>query len=193
MAVEQSESGVAASTRVAQTVPGTVPIGADFARDFAERWQQAWNARVPERVTALCTEDVCWEDPMTERPERGRQAVADYLRELWRAFPDLTFDWPEGPAAYYETAKLALHWHVTGTMLGPLEPPGFAATGRRIDLDGIDLLELRDGLVCAYTGLFDTRKVAQQVGALPAPGSPGERLAVGLQRLGVAVTRRLGR
>jgi hypothetical protein len=140
-------------------------------------------------VTALCTEDVAWDDPLTDRPERGRAAVAAYLGEVWRAFPDLTFTWPEGPYASFDGVRLALHWHVTGTMLGEMSP-GFAPNGRRAAFDGVDLLELRDGLVCAYQGFFDVRGVGQQVGILPAAGSAGERIAVRLQR---AQTRLRGR
>jgi steroid delta-isomerase-like uncharacterized protein len=154
-----------------------------YARDFADRWQKAWNSRVPEQVTSLCTEDVVWDDPLTERPERGRAAVAEYLRGVWRAFPDLEFSWPEGPYASFDSDRLALHWHLTGTMLAEMDPPGFAPTGRRAELDGVDMLELRDGLVCAYTGFFDARGVAQQIGVMPASGSTGERVAVALQRL----------
>jgi steroid delta-isomerase-like uncharacterized protein len=165
-------------------------VAEQFARDFAARWQDAWNSCVPERVTELCTEDVSWEDPMTERPERGRPAVAEYLRSLWRAFPDLRFTWPEGPYTAFDKTKLACHWSVTGTMLGPMDPPGFAPSGRRIELDGVDLLELRDGLVCAYAGFFDARSVAQQVGVLPKPGSRAERLGVRVQRLTARVSRR---
>jgi steroid delta-isomerase-like uncharacterized protein len=164
--------------------------GERVARDFADRWQRAWNSREADQVSALCTEDVSWEDPLTERPVRGRAAVAEYLRSVWRAFPDLTFTWPEGPFASFEGVKLALHWRVTGTMLGPMDPPGFAPTGRRIQLDGIDLLELRDGLVRGYQGFFDVQTVAQQVGAAPARGSQTERVAVGAQRLLAAIERR---
>jgi steroid delta-isomerase-like uncharacterized protein len=167
--------------------------GERFARDFADRWQKAWNARVPEQVTALCTEDVSWEDPLTEQPGRGHEAVAEYLRSVWRAFPDLEFLWPEGPYASFHGVKLALHWRVKGTMLGALDPPGFAPTGKRFELEGVDLLGLEDGLVHAYTGFFDVRSVAQQVGALPAPGSRGERVAVGLQRAAVRIGRRARR
>jgi steroid delta-isomerase-like uncharacterized protein len=168
----------------------TAAPGETFARDFADRWQKAWNSRVPEQVTALCTDDVSWEDPLTERPERGRQAVAEYLRAVWRAFPDLEFTWPEGPYASFDGIKLALHWRVTGTLLGRLDPPGFAPSGKHFELDGIDLLELQDGLVHRYEGFFDVRGVAQQVGVLPAPGSRGERIAVGLQRLQVRLGKR---
>jgi steroid delta-isomerase-like uncharacterized protein len=158
-----------------------VAAGEQFARHFADRWQKAWNSHVPEQVTELCTEDVVWDDPLTERPERGRAAVAEYLRDVWRAFPDLTFSWPEGPYASFAGVRLALHWHVTGTLLGEMSP-GFAPNGRRVAFDGVDLLELRDGHVCAYNGFFDARGVAQQVGILPTAGSVGERIAVRLQR-----------
>ena len=154
-----------------------------FARDFAERWQVAWNSRRAEEVTALCTDDVLWDDPLTEGPERGKAAVAAYLEEVWRTFPDLQFTWPEAPFSSFDGTKLACHWRVTGTMLGPAAP-GFAPTGRTVQADGVDLLELRDGLVCDYVGFFDARGMAQQIGVLPPSGSRAERLAVLLQRLG---------
>jgi steroid delta-isomerase-like uncharacterized protein len=167
---------------------GKVPLNSDFARDFADRWQVAWNSRRPEEVTALCTDDVRWEDPMTERPERGKAAVTAYLESTWRTFPDLHFTWPEGPYCSFDGTKLACHWRVTGTMQGPVDP-GFAPTGRTVEAEGVDLLELRDGLVCDYVGFFDARGMARQIGVMPAPGGRAERIAVRLQRLGA----RLGR
>lgn len=173
-----------------ELVPGTTPVGEEFARNFADRWQKAWNSCDAAQVVALCTEDVVWDDPLTEKPERGRDAVAAYLRSVWLALPDLRFTWPEGPYASFDGVKLALHWRVTGTMLGRMDPPGFAPTGKAFQIEGVDLLELRDGLVCAYCGLFDVRDVAQQIGALPAAGSRGERLAVRAQNLAVRLRRR---
>jgi steroid delta-isomerase-like uncharacterized protein len=175
---------------VEQTTTEATQAGERFAREFADRWQKAWNTRDPAQVTALCTEDVVWDDPITARPERGREAVAEYLISVWRAFPDLEFTWPEGPYASFRGVKLALHWHLTGTMKGPMDPPGFAPTGRRMDLEGVDLLEIRDGLCCAYQGFFDRQSVAQQVGIAPATGSQAERVAVGAQRLLAAIERR---
>jgi steroid delta-isomerase-like uncharacterized protein len=175
---------------VDQVTPKATSAGERFARDFADRWQKAWNSRDPDQVTALCTDDVVWDDPMTEQPERGHQAVAEYLCTVWRAFPDLEFTWPEGPFASFHGIKLALHWSVTGTMTGPMDPPGFAPTGRRIRLDGVDLLEIREGLCSNYQGFFDTQAVAQQVGVAPARGSQTERMAVGAQRLLAAIERR---
>jgi steroid delta-isomerase-like uncharacterized protein len=169
---------------------GRVPVSEEDALAFAERWQDAWNSRDPHQVAAYCTDDVVWADALTEGPERGKAAVIAYLDSLWRTFPDLKFDWPEVPYCSYDKTKLACHWHVTGTMLGPVEPEGFAPTGRRIDAEGTDLLELRDGLVCNYHGFFDARGMAQQIGVLPARGSRAEWIAVRIQRLASRVGRR---
>jgi steroid delta-isomerase-like uncharacterized protein len=173
--------------QAAQSSVGQVPLTEEAARDFAERWQIAWNSRRAEEVVALCTDDVLWEDPLTEGREQGKPAVTAYLESTWRTFPDLNFTWPEGPYCSFERTKLACHWRVTGTMQGPVEPEGFAPTGRRVEADGVDLLELREGLVCSYVGFFDARGMAQQIGVMPARGSRAERIAVKLQRLGARI------
>jgi steroid delta-isomerase-like uncharacterized protein len=185
-------SGISAASGVSKAggaSEGRVPLSEAFARDFAERWQVAWNTRRADEVTALCTEDVVWGDPLTERPERGKAAVRAYLESVWATFPDLNFTWPEGPFSSYDGTNLACHWRVTGTMLGPADP-GFAPTGKRLHADGVDLLELRDGLVCNYVGFFDARSMAQQIGVLPPSGSRAEQVAVKLQRLGARIGKR---
>jgi steroid delta-isomerase-like uncharacterized protein len=164
---------------------------ADDARAFAGRWQTAWNSRLPAEVLALCTPDVTWQDPLTEGREHGPAAVRRYLESLWDAFPDMELTWTEAPLCSAEAGRIACRWRMTGTMLGSLEPQGFAPTGRRLDAEGIDLFELRDGLVGSYEGFFDARAMAQQLGLLPATGSAAERVAVAAQRITARVTRRV--
>jgi len=188
LALDQAiQQGETARRQAGERVSGGFPLTEELARAFAERWQIAWNSRRAEEVAALCTDDVLWEDPLTEGPEQGKTAVTAYLESTWRTFPDLEFTWSEGPYCSFERTKLACHWHVTGTMTGPVEPEGFAPTGRRMEADGVDLLELRDGLVCSYVGFFDARGMAQQIGVMPARGSRAERIAVTLQRLGTRI------
>jgi steroid delta-isomerase-like uncharacterized protein len=164
---------------------------ADDAREFAGRWQTAWNSRRPDEVLALCTQDVAWEDPLTEGRERGSAAVQRYLESMWGAFPDMELTWTEAPLCSIEAGRIACRWRMTGTMLGSLEPQGFAPTGRHLDAEGIDLFELREGLVGSYEGFFDARAMAQQLGLLPATGSAAERVAVAAQRITARVARRV--
>jgi steroid delta-isomerase-like uncharacterized protein len=164
---------------------------ADDARAFAGRWKTAWNSRRPDEVLALCTQDVEWEDPLTEGRERGSVAVRRYLESMWGAFPDMELTWTEAPLCSIEAGRIACRWRMTGTMLGSLEPQGFAPTGRRLDAEGIDLFELRGGLVGSYEGFFDARAMGQQLGLLPATGSAAERVAVAAQRITAKVGRRV--
>ena len=160
-----------------------------FARDLAAQWAAAWGSREPDRILALCTEDVVWDDPVFPRSVRGRDPARDYLESLFRAFPDLEFALPVEPFAPLDGERLVLHWDREGTMLGPLAPPGYEATGRRVAFDGVDVLDLREGLVSYVRSRPDAR-LMQQIGALPFAGSAAERLGVLAQRLQARRMRR---
>jgi steroid delta-isomerase-like uncharacterized protein len=162
---------------------------ADEARAFAERWRAAWNSRRADDVLALCMPDVAWEDPLTEGAQRGAQAVRRYLESLWDAFPDMSLEWVESPLCSVDADRIACRWRMTATMLGSLQPQGFAPTGRRLDAEGIDVFGLEGGVVRSYHGFFDARAMAQQLGLLPASGSATERIAVAAQRVGSRVAR----
>ena len=81
-------------------------------------------------------------------------------------------------------------WYMEGTQRGPIEPPGFAATGRRIRVDGVDQWTMRDGRIALYRAFYDMNDVARQLGIVPAPGSAAERGMVALQRLQARLGRR---
>jgi steroid delta-isomerase-like uncharacterized protein len=163
----------------------------DEAREFAERWRRAWNTRRADDVLALCSPAVAWQDPLTEGAQRGADAVRRYLESLWQAFPDMELEWVEPPLCSMDADRVACRWRMTGTMLGPLEPQGFAPTGRRLDAEGVDVFEMRHGIVHSYDGFFDARAMAQQIGLLPATGSAAERVAVAAQRITARVARRV--
>lgn len=161
-----------------------------FLRGFAARWHAAWNAQDPRQVAALCTADVQWQQSSTPPPPRGYDGAALVIEQLQRACPDYHFEQTEPPYASFDRRKAVVPWRMTGTMTGPLDPPGFAPTGRRIQLDGDDHWEFRGELVCHCRVLYDANELAVQLGATPAPGSRGERLGVLLQRLQARSMRR---
>jgi ketosteroid isomerase-like protein len=194
-----------AQAYVAATGPtvGAAPLDivtVEFARDFAHRFLAAWNSHDPQQLLALSTEDVLWEDPyiVPDGRARGHDAVHAWLRSVWRAFPDLHFsllDAEDGApmSGLYlsgDRTRVAAPWFGAGTMRGPLEPPGFAPTGRRIDQIGVDLWAFRGGKVCHVRTLTDVLAVARQIGAAPLPGSLGERLGVLLQHVAAWRSRR---
>jgi hypothetical protein len=68
-------------------------------------------------------------------------------------------------------------------MTGPLDPPGFAPSGGKVESRGIDIHEFRDGLIAHVYTATDVASVAGQIGAMPPPGTIGEKLGVNVQKL----------
>jgi steroid delta-isomerase-like uncharacterized protein len=175
---------------VATSSVASQSIDAEFVRSFVARWQEAWNSHEPERVVALCTEDIVLSDPALPEPARGRAAVRHYLEDVWRAFPDLTIAAPDPPFVDGDRRQAALPWRIAGTMLGRAEPSGFAPTGAHVEVQGVDLYAFRDGLLTRVQTHYDLMDWGRQLGLVPAHGSRAERLAVRLQRLGARRQRR---
>jgi steroid delta-isomerase-like uncharacterized protein len=160
---------------------------------FAERWLDAWNRRDPRAIAMLCVEDVSWEDPALPEPLRGRSAVTELLEATFRAFPDLEFRLTEPPLVSGDQARAAVPWKVTGTMRGDLDPPGLGATGRRLALEGVDLYDLREGLIVRMRTRYDVLSSLRQLGAAPPAAGLAERALLRAQRLVSRVGRRRGR
>ena len=160
-----------------------------FIEDFGHRWLDAWNRHDGEAVGELCTDDVEFTDPAIGTV-RGRPAVADWVRTCARAFPDYRFEEPEPVYLASDRPKAIAPWRMVGTNTGPIDPPGFAQTGRPILLDGVDHWWFRDGLVERYRADYDLNGLLRQLGIAPAAGSRGERVMVLLQRAGARLRRR---
>ena len=158
-------------------------------RTFVERYTAAWNGCDTDAMAQLLTDDIVWEDPALPAPARGVAAVQEFMRSSLRAFPDLHFGEPDPPALAVAGELVMWGWYMEGTHRGAIDPPGFAPTGRRMRIDGVDRWTMRDGRIARYRAFYDMNDLARQLGIVPAPGSRAERGMVALQRL----QARLGR
>jgi len=159
-------------------------------REFVERYEAVWNGCDTNGMAGLITEDVVWEDPALPVPARGIAQVQEFMRVSFRAFPDLRFSEPDPPAIAASGEVVLWAWHMEGTNRGEIAPPGFAATGRRMSVDGVDQWTMRDGQIARYRAFYDMNDLARQLGIVPPAGSRGERAMVALQRLQARLTRR---
>ncbi len=71
--------------------------------------------------------------------------------------------------------KAAVHWHATGTFDGSARFEGLLPNGERVDVQGCDVLTVRDGKVVHNDAYMNGAEMARQLGALPPQGSPPER------------------
>lgn len=170
----------------------TMPATQEFLTEFVQRYGDAWRTLDPSRVVAECTVDTVWHVPGVEGPLEGREAVSEWLAALFRMVPDARFDYPVGaPFLALDGSAAAARFRLEGTMLGPMEPPGFAPTGQSLSDEGIEIYErFEDGLLARCTIVFDALHVARQIGAAPPPGSGAEKMGVALQRLHARRSRR---
>jgi steroid delta-isomerase-like uncharacterized protein len=165
----------------------------DWLEDFAKRWEAAWNSHEQARVLELMTDDIVYDDSAWPTTMRGHGDVHSFLDYAWRAFPDLRFEMVDGPYIVPGQPKAAFYWKGTGTHTGSLDPPGFAPTGKRIEFEGADFHEYREGRVSRLRIVFDMMDVGRQIGTLPKAGSPVEKAGAAAQRLGMKVREQLRR
>jgi steroid delta-isomerase-like uncharacterized protein len=154
-----------------------------FAEDFAQRWLGAWNSHVAESVLALMADDIVYDDSAWPTTMRGHADVRAFIDSTWRAMPDLRFEVVDGPYLHPNEPKAAFYWKGYATHTGRIEPPGLAPTGRRIEMEGGDFHEYRDGKLVRLRIVFDLADTMRQLGVLPEPGSGGERFLMRLKNL----------
>jgi steroid delta-isomerase-like uncharacterized protein len=178
------------ATTAGTDLPGAgAPPSAEWVGDFVRRWLDAWNSHEADRVLALLTDDVQVRDDSWPRPMHGQAEVREFLDALWRAIPDMTFELLEGPYVIPGEPRASFHWRGSGTFTGPMEPPGFAPTRRRWEVDGVDCQEYRADRISRLRVVCDMMSVARQLGVMPPTGSRAERAMAAVQR-GVMRLRR---
>src|SRR5215213_3439710 len=102
----------------------------------------------------------------------GPEGVRAYWAELFGASPDLRFD---VDAMIAEGDRVAVQWSARGTFAGPGSYQGIEPTYARLDLEGLDLFEVRDGRIVREHAYTDGATFARQIGLLPPAGSTAEQ------------------
>jgi ketosteroid isomerase-like protein len=151
--------------------------------ELMDRWYAGWNAHNLDAIAACLTDDAVLEEPgAAEGLYRGPDAILAWGRATFRAAPDFHLDelerWitPSGDV-------ITTYFKATGTFTGPFDPPGFAPTNGRLEFEGMDRSEIREGKIARHQIFYDLNGLARQMGAVPEPGSFGERLGVRMQHL----------
>jgi len=111
-----------------------------------------------------------------------------YFEELWAAVPDFRFEVLDIVA---EGDRAACHWRITGTFAGPGQLQGVEATGARIDVRGVDYVQVRGGRIVRNDAYTDGMTLAQQMGVLPPRDSAQQQQITRLVNARTRMARRI--
>jgi steroid delta-isomerase-like uncharacterized protein len=135
-------------------------------RNYDEIWNQG-KFEVAEEIVAKDFED----HPPTRFFDIGRTGPAS-LQEAARKFRIAFSDFHDtSEQILAEGDRVAYLGTISGTNDGELF--GFPATGRKMEVRGINFFRLKDGQIIERWGQFDVLTMMQQLGLAPAPGGPG--------------------
>jgi glyoxylase-like metal-dependent hydrolase (beta-lactamase superfamily II)/predicted ester cyclase len=173
----ERESASEASTKVQEVAASMQQAAATRKRitggkaeALARRYFAAIDARNLDEAVSL------WADGGRENV-RGQidthapEGVRAFIGELIAAVPDLDMQVVSTTA---EADRCGVHWRLTGTFAGPGSFGGVAPTSSRIELEGFDLLHVRDGLIQSNDAFTDSMTFARQIGLMPPQGSGTE-------------------
>ncbi len=141
------------------------------AEAVARRYFDAIAARDLDAAVAM------WADGGREHVRGQVDAVApegvrEFIGSLFEAMPDMRMEVLETTT---EGERCAVRWTLTGTFAGPGSLSGVKATGHPLNLEGVDVLTVRDGKVQANDAFSDGLSVARQIGLMPLQGTPAEQ------------------
>ena len=86
--------------------------------------------------------------------------------------------------------KAAVHWRATGSFSGSARFEGLEPNGARVDVQGCDVLTVREGKVVHNDAYMNGAEMARQLGALPPQGSGPEKAMTALLNLKTRLGKR---
>jgi steroid delta-isomerase-like uncharacterized protein len=134
-------------------------------RELLERYVERYNAGDLEACMKLYAEDaVQW---MHDGLFEGVDSIQERLARDLTAFPDAKY---VVESFVEDDDKFADEWTFTGTNTGPFRLPDGSevpATGRPVEIKGMELVEVRDGKIVVDNLYYDFMAAVAQLGLVP--------------------------
>ena len=132
--------------------------------DVARHWfEEVWNKGRLEAVDELATPDArSYGFPQPESV-LTREQFKQYIVEFRRSFTHVHITVDETVAEGY---RVAVRW--TGKMKHTGAGLGFAPTGRIVEVHGMSIVHLRDGLICEGWNALDLGSIVHFLSAVSA-------------------------
>jgi glyoxylase-like metal-dependent hydrolase (beta-lactamase superfamily II)/predicted ester cyclase len=164
-----------AAANVRQARSGRKRITKSSPESVARRYFEAIDARDLDSAVALWAEGGR-DNIRGQMDVIAPEGVRAFLGETLEATPDLRM---EIISMTTQDERCAVQWRLTGTFAGPGTLAGVQPTGDRIEIEGIDLLSVRDGLIQSNDAFPDSIAIPRTLGMLPPQGSNAEQRLTG--------------
>ena len=130
------------ATKTAIGSPGRyLGYDAQQAARFAAAWLPAWTGNDPRHLASFYTRDTFYSDPHVPRGISGREELTGYLERLLARYPDWV--WTQTASAPMRDGFVNF-WQARVPLAGP-----------ELTLEGVCLVELREGLIARNQAFFD--------------------------------------
>jgi glyoxylase-like metal-dependent hydrolase (beta-lactamase superfamily II)/predicted ester cyclase len=179
MAGQEKTSGASAKVQeVAANMQQAAPrkrISGSKAEGIARRYFAAIDEGELETAVSL------WAEGGRENV-RGRvdtlapEGVREFIGELIAAIPDLDM---QIVSTTSEGERCGVQWRLKGTFAGPGSFGGIAPTGQRLEIEGFDLITVKNGLITSNDAFTDSMTFARQIGMMPPQDSAVEQRMTG--------------
>jgi steroid delta-isomerase-like uncharacterized protein len=153
--------------------------------ELIDGWQAAWSGKDQAAFAEVCASGIQYEDPLTDGPLDGIDALTGHATRLWDGFPDARLE-RTGERLFNEHF-VAAPCKILGTHRAPLG--GLPASNRFVVVHCIFYCELHNELLRRVRGFFDVYDAATQLGVLPARGTLGEKALLMLRGFGLRTAR----
>jgi steroid delta-isomerase-like uncharacterized protein len=133
-------------------------------RELADRYGEAWNSQDLDAIMELHSDDTLFvAHAAGSEPAEGRDAVREAFAGYLALLPDIDF---AERALHVGADHWVLESVMSGTVAQPIEVEGEALgeSGSRIEIDCVDVIEVRDGLVASKQTYIDSLEMQRQLG-----------------------------
>lgn len=148
-------------------------------------WEAAWSGHVAGAFADVCGAGIQYEDPLTDRPLSGLEALEAHALRLWSGFPDVRLE--RTGARLHDGRFVAAPGKLMGTHRGPLD--SLPATSRFVVVHCVFYCELQSERLLRVRAFYDVYDAATQLGILPARGTLGEKALLMLRGFGLRSAR----
>ncbi|HET7690798.1 MAG TPA: ester cyclase [Nocardioidaceae bacterium] len=141
----------------------------------------------------LDTATACWGPEMVDdlvgiARLTSTAEVRAIFQDMYAAVPDMI---GEIESVTADDERVVVLWRVRGTFGGTGKFLGLKPNGRPMDMQGVDVLTVRDGKLVRNTSLTNAAELARQLAVLPPADGKLEKTLYGLVNLAAPLGKRI--